>query len=49
MEGDHWTATARFSVPYKEWGLKNPSSVFLHVGDSVEVEFQGEGKLVMNR
>jgi polyisoprenoid-binding protein YceI len=45
FEGDHWTASAHFSIPYVKWGLKNPSNVFLHVGDSVEVEFRGEGKL----
>lgn len=46
LEGDHWTALAHFSVPYEKWGLKNPSTLFLHVGDSVEVEFHGGGKLV---
>ncbi|HST13062.1 MAG TPA: YceI family protein, partial [Terriglobales bacterium] len=45
FEGNHWTASAHFSVPYEKWGLKNPSTLFLHVGDSVEVEFHGEGKL----
>jgi polyisoprenoid-binding protein YceI len=45
FEGDHWTASAHFSIPYVKWGLKNPSNLFLHVADSVEVEFHGEGKL----
>jgi len=45
FESDHWTASAHFSIPYVKWGLKNPSNLFLHVADSVEVEFHGEGKL----
>jgi polyisoprenoid-binding protein YceI len=49
LEADHWTVSARFSVPYKEWGMKNPSTMFLHVGDSVEVEFHGEGKIAGNQ
>jgi polyisoprenoid-binding protein YceI len=46
LEGDHWTGSGHFSVPYEKWGLKNPSTMFLHVSNSVEVEFHGEGKLV---
>lgn len=44
FERDHWTASTHFTIPYVKWGMKNPSNVFLHVGDSVEVEFEGEGK-----
>lgn len=40
-----WSASARFPVPYVQWGLKNPSSAFLHVSDSVEVELHAEGKV----
>ena len=45
FERDHWKASTHFDIPYVKWGMKNPSNVFLHVGDSVEVEFQGEGAL----
>ena len=46
LAGDHWTAHAQFKIPYVAWGMKNPSKAFLHVGDMVEVEFQGQGKAV---
>ena len=45
FERDHWKASTHFDVPYVKWGMKNPSNLFLHVGDSVEVEFEGEGAL----
>ncbi len=45
LERDHWKASTHFEVPYVKWGMKNPSNMFLHVGDSVEVEFEGEGAL----
>ena len=43
LEGNHWFARATFPVPYVEWGMKNPSNLFLHVGDSVDAEFHGAG------
>ena len=43
LEGDHWTASAHFPVPYVEWGMKNPSNFFLHVRDTVEAEFKAAG------
>jgi len=45
FEHDHWKASTHFEVPYVKWGMKNPSNLVLHVGDSVEVEFEGEGAL----
>jgi polyisoprenoid-binding protein YceI len=43
LETEHWSASAHFPVPYVKWGMKNPSVLFLRVGDSVEIEFQGSG------
>jgi len=40
-----WTATAHFSVPYVQWGMKSPSVLFLRVNNSVDLEFHGAGKL----
>jgi polyisoprenoid-binding protein YceI len=46
--GDHWTATVHFTVPYEKWGMKNPSTLFLKVNDSVEIDLAATGSLVRN-
>lgn len=43
MSGDHWSATVHFAVPYGKWGMKNPSTLFLRVSDSVEIDLAGSG------
>jgi len=45
FEGDHWTGTAKFKVPFIDWGLKNPSNFFLRVNHSVEIELELKGSL----
>ncbi len=40
-----WNTTARFVVPYVTWGLKNPSSFFLRVGDAVDIELRCAGTM----
>jgi polyisoprenoid-binding protein YceI len=45
MKSSHWTATAHFTIPYAKWGIKNPSTFFLHVGDAVEIEVVAAGNL----
>jgi hypothetical protein len=32
--------TASFPVPYVKWGLKDPSTTFLHVKDTVDVKVE---------
>lgn len=46
MTGDHWTATVHFTVPYEKWGMKNPSTLFLKVNDSVEIDLTAAGSVV---
>ncbi|HTF44047.1 MAG TPA: YceI family protein [Terriglobales bacterium] len=46
LEGDHWEASAHFQVPYAKWGMKNPSVLFLRVGDVVDIDFRAAGSTV---
>jgi polyisoprenoid-binding protein YceI len=45
LAGDHWTGSAKFSVPFIDWGLKNPSSFLLKVDHVVEIELALKGTL----
>lgn len=45
MTTDHWTATVHFTVPYAKWGMKNPSTLFLRVNDSVEIDLETTGNV----
>lgn len=38
-------AKAAFAVPYIQWGLKNPSTLFLRVSDHVDMEIDAVGQL----
>ena len=41
----YWTATLHFAVPYVEWGIKNPSTLFLRVSESVDIDLTTSGNL----
>lgn len=43
ISGNHWTGSAKFSVPFIEWGLKNPGNWLLKVEHSVDVELELKG------
>ena len=43
--GDHWKGTAKFEVPYIQWGLKDPSNFLLKVKPSGEIELELAGAL----
>jgi polyisoprenoid-binding protein YceI len=48
MSADHWTANVHFTVPYEKWGMKNPSTLFLRVNDSVEIDLTAAGSVVQS-
>jgi polyisoprenoid-binding protein YceI len=43
VSGDHWTAVLHFAVPYVNWGIKNPSTFFLRVSETVDIELNAAG------
>jgi polyisoprenoid-binding protein YceI len=45
VSSDHWNATLHFAVPYAKWGMKNPSTLFLKVGESVDIDLTATGTL----
>jgi polyisoprenoid-binding protein YceI len=45
INADTVTATTRFTVPYVEWGMKNPSKFLLRVGKQVEIEVTAKGTI----
>lgn len=49
LVGDNLTATAHFSVPYVDWGLKDPSVLFLTVAKQVDIDIATSGHVVWNR
>ena len=46
MASDHWKATAKFDVPYIQWGIRDPSNWLLKVKPvvNVELDMAGEAK-----
>lgn len=44
LAGDRLTVDTNFSVPYESWGMRNPSTLFLHVSDTVEIAIHAAGQ-----
>jgi polyisoprenoid-binding protein YceI len=45
LTSGQWKGTASFSVPYNDWGLKNPGNFLLKVDHAVNVEVQMAGSI----
>jgi len=43
LKGNQWSGTAKFDVPYTQWGLKDPSNFLLKVKPLVSVELEMTG------
>lgn len=43
---DGMVARTHFAVPYVQWGLKNPSTLFLRVNPTVDIDIQTSGRVV---
>jgi polyisoprenoid-binding protein YceI len=45
LSGDQWKGSAKFSVPYIQWGLKSPNTFLLKADPAVDVELELSGTL----
>jgi polyisoprenoid-binding protein YceI len=45
LTGQQLTADTRFTIPYVSWGLKNPSTLFLRVNDTVDIAIHAGGQI----
>jgi polyisoprenoid-binding protein YceI len=45
LAGEQLTADTHFTIPYVSWGLKNPSTLFLRVNDTVDIAIQAVGQI----
>jgi polyisoprenoid-binding protein YceI len=46
MSTDHWSAMLHFAIPYEKWGMNNPSTLFLRVSDSVQIDLSASGNVI---
>jgi len=49
LAGDHWKGTAKFDVPYIQWGIKDPSNWLLKVKPVVNIELDMAGGLASSK
>src|SRR5712664_3605585 len=45
LAAGRWAGSAKFSVPFIDWGLKNPGNFFLKVNHAVNLELEMKGSL----
>ena len=45
ISGEIVVDTLHFAVPYEKWGMKNPSTLFLRVSESVDIDLTVAGSV----
>lgn len=45
LNGNHWKGSAKFSVPYIQWGLKSPNTFLLKADPAVEIDLELAGTI----
>ncbi|MEO8048825.1 MAG: YceI family protein [Acidobacteriota bacterium] len=45
VNGSEVVSSTAFTIPYVQWGMKNPSNFLLRVSDKVEMNIQATGRL----
>jgi polyisoprenoid-binding protein YceI len=48
LAGQQLTADTHFTIPYVSWGLKNPSTLFLRVNDTVDIAVHAVGQFKLS-
>jgi polyisoprenoid-binding protein YceI len=48
MSTNQWATTVHFTIPYARWGMRNPSTLFLRVSDSVEIDLVASGPVIQS-
>src|SRR5271157_2102116 len=48
LAGEQLTAETHFTIPYVSWGLKNPSTLFLRVNDTVDIAIRAAGQIKLS-
>ena len=46
LDGDSLVAKSHFSIPYVQWGMEDPSFMFLTVAKQVDIDIATEGHIV---
>jgi polyisoprenoid-binding protein YceI len=46
MKGNNLSVRTHIVIPYVAWGLKNPSTLFVHVNDKVDIDINTGGRIL---